>query len=143
MIVKWINAIDDIIYIYNHSINRGIGVEPYKVNNFIEQQIIENAKYKTEKITENEIKINIGDFCREIIEKTIYNDKMIPKYSNEIYEKIKVNKNNVTVFDDGKNKIIKNNNLKIVNNIENINLQAQKTANIQHKNKLRLLRENI
>ena len=30
---------------------------------------------------------------------------MVPKYSNEIYEIIKVNKNNVTVLDNGKNKI--------------------------------------
>ena len=44
--VKWVDAIDDIIYNYNHSVNRGIGIEPYKVNNFIEQKIIEN---KTEK----------------------------------------------------------------------------------------------
>ena len=79
--VKWINAIDDIIYNYNHSVNRGIGIEPSKVNNCIEQKNIENAKYKTEKINENEKKINIGDFCREIIEKTVYVDKMIPKYS--------------------------------------------------------------
>ena len=37
--VKWINAIDDIIYNQNHSVNRGIGIEPYKVNNFIEQKV--------------------------------------------------------------------------------------------------------
>ena len=40
-------------------------------------------------------------------------------------------------------KIIKNDNLKIVNNIENPILQAQNTANIQHKNNLKLQRENI
>ena len=68
---------------------------------------------------------------------------MIPKYSNEIYEIITVNKNNVTVNNNGKNKIIKNDNLKIVNNINNPVLQSQKTANILHKNKLRLLRENL
>ena len=68
---------------------------------------------------------------------------MIAKYSNEIYEIIKVNKNNVTVLDNGKNKIIKNDNLKIVNNIKNPILQAQKTANILHENKLRLQRENM
>ena len=141
--VKWVDAIDDIIYNYNHSVNRGIGIEPYKVNNFIEQKIIENAKNKTEKINENEIKINVGDFCREIVEKTIYSDKMIPKYSNEIYQIIEVNKNNVVVDNNGKNKIIKNDNLKIVNNIENPLLQSQKLANILHKNKLRLLRENL
>ena len=55
---------------------------------------------------------------------------MIPKYSNEIYEIIKVNKNNVTFNNNGKNKIIKNHNLKIVNNIENPVLQSQKAANI-------------
>ena len=70
-------------------------------------------------------------------------DKMIPKYSNEIYEIITVNKNNVTVNNNGKNNIIKNDNLKIVNNINNPVLQSQKTANILHKNKLRLLRGNL
>ena len=30
---------------------------------------------------------------------------MVPKYSNEIYEIIEVNKNNVTVLDSGKKKI--------------------------------------
>ena len=35
--VKWIDAINDIIYNYNHSVNRDIGIEPYKVNNFIDQ----------------------------------------------------------------------------------------------------------
>ena len=58
---------------------------------------------------------------------------MIPKYSNEIYEIITVNKNNVTVNNNGKNKIIKNDNLKIINNTNNPVLQSQKTANIQHK----------
>ena len=68
---------------------------------------------------------------------------MVPKYSNEIYEIIKVNKNTVRVNDDGKNKIIKKDNLKIVNKIENPILKSQKKANVLHTNKLRLLRENI
>ena len=75
--------------------------------------------------------------------KSMNDDKMIPKYSNEIYEIITVNKNNVTVNNNGKNNIIKNDNLKIVNNINNPVLQSQKTANILHKNKLRLLRGNL
>ena len=100
-------------------------------------------KIKLKKINENEMKINIGDFCREIKEKNIYDDKLKPKYSNEIYEIIKVNNNNVTVNNDGKNRIIKNNNLKIVNDVLNPILQSQKAANILHKNKLRLLRENL
>ena len=109
--VKRIHDIDDIIYNYNHSINRGICIEPYKLNNFIEQKIIENDKNKTEKIKENEIIINIGDYGREIIGKNIHNYKMILKYSYEnipcvvwphTYELIKAIKNNVTVDDNGK-----------------------------------------
>ena len=34
--VVWIYIIEKIIYNYNHSVNRGIGIEPYKVNDFIE-----------------------------------------------------------------------------------------------------------
>jgi hypothetical protein len=37
--VVWIDIIDKIIYNYNHSVNRGIGIEPYKVNDFIENMI--------------------------------------------------------------------------------------------------------
>ena len=111
--------------------------EDYMKDSDVLLQWVNDNYEKTDNIKDN---VKLKDV---FIEKTIYDDKMIPKYSNEIYEIIKVNKNNVTVFDNGKNKIIKNDNLKIVNNIENPILKAQKTANIQHKNKLRLLRENI
>ena len=43
--VNWIDVvIDTIIYDYNHSVNRGIGIEPYKVTSFIEQLIVESKK---------------------------------------------------------------------------------------------------
>ena len=37
--VQWINAVDDIVYSYNHGVNRGIGIEPYKINDFIDQKL--------------------------------------------------------------------------------------------------------
>ena len=74
-------------------------------------------KCPTQILYGNETMINIGDYWRKIIEKKFYHDKMIPKYSNETYEIIEVNKINVTVNDNGKNKTIKKDNLKIVNNI--------------------------
>ena len=47
--LNWIDVIDDIIYNYNHSKNRGIGIEPYKVNNALEVEIINEKRNETEK----------------------------------------------------------------------------------------------
>lgn len=47
-----------------------------------------NARNKTEKLIHNEIIINIGNYCWETIEKNIYDDEMIPKYSNEMHNVI-------------------------------------------------------
>ena len=51
-----------------------------------------------------------------------------------MYKIIKVNKNNVTVDNNGRNEIIKNDNL--FNNIVSLVLQSQNAANILHKNKM-------
>ena len=42
--LNWVDVIDEIIYNYNHTVNRGIGFEPYKVNNGIEVDIINQNK---------------------------------------------------------------------------------------------------
>ena len=36
----WIHIFDKVIYNYNHTVNRGIGIEPYKVNNYIQSSIV-------------------------------------------------------------------------------------------------------
>lgn len=56
--------------------------------NHIKQKFIMNARNKTEKLIHNEIIINIGNYCWETIEKNIYDDEMIPKYSNEMHNVI-------------------------------------------------------
>jgi IS30 family transposase len=48
--VRWVDVIDDIVYNYNHSVNRGIGMEPYKVNSFIENELVQEKKEITKKI---------------------------------------------------------------------------------------------
>ena len=70
--VVWIDIIDKIIYNYNHSVNRGIRIEPYKVNDFIENMIIQNKNKETKLIESKEDIINVGDKIRILLETKIF-----------------------------------------------------------------------
>ena len=142
--VKWTDAIDDIVYNYNHSINRGIGIEPYKVNSFIENEIITKKREQTQEIDEKEKIIKVGDKCRILITSNVYDDKQMPKYSNKIYEIIKLSKNSVYVMDKDKELKVKKKNIKLVgNDYVNKELKALDNANYLHKQKLRLQKESL
>lgn len=125
---KWIDIIDKIIYNYNHTINRGIGIEPAKVNSFIENEIRTKAKETTEAILEKEQTINVGDRCRIKTTKTIFTDKLESKFSNNLYTITKINKGSVIVIDnEGIEYKVKKYNIKIVKEVENItNLKERK-----------------
>lgn len=133
--VKWIDIIDDIVYNYNHSVNRGIGVEPYKVNSFMEQRIVEKKRDETDLILSKKEEIKVGDFCRIIYEKDLFSDKMTPKYSNKIFEIIKIKSNSLVVQDSkGENYTVKKSNVKIIKDVENNKvLKEQDKANKIHK----------
>jgi len=144
--VNWVDIIDKIVYNYNHSVNRGIGIEPYKVNSFLEQRIITRMKEKTEKLMENEIKINVGDFCRILTKTELFEDKMLPKYSHKIFEIIKVKSKSVIVKDPSNDKEykVKKSEIKIVQDRNNNNeFNEQDEANKEHKIHNKLRRDNI
>jgi hypothetical protein len=102
--VRWIDILDKIIWNYNHTVNRGIGIEPYKANNYIQTEIVTNKKEITEKIHEREPDYEIGKKCRIINKTALFEDKMTAKYSNKIYTITKVNKNSVVLNDEYKKK---------------------------------------
>ena len=132
--VVWIDIIDKIIYNYNHSVNRGIGIEPYKVNDFIENMIIQDKKEQTKVIISNEDIINVGDKCRILLEKKLFQDKLSPKYSNKIYTIIKVGKNTVSVIDDNEVIKVKKSNIKIISDVSNnTNLTELKKATLSNR----------
>lgn len=93
--VKWFDIIDDIIKNYNNSYNRGIGTTPENMNDFKQQELINEKKLKTD-ILRND-KIRIGDKIRMKEDKETFGDKMNPKYSKDIYTVVKINKNNIKV----------------------------------------------
>jgi len=104
--LRWIDVIDQIVYNYNHSINRGIGIEPYQVNNSIANSIINEKKELTEQIkniTEDENnKFKIGDYVRIERKKKTFQDKMLSKYSDDVYEIVDITNNKLQVMNHDK-----------------------------------------
>ena len=98
--VKWIDVIDKIIYNYNHTINKGIGIEPFKVNNFIEHEIILWKRKQTEMFNDKYEEFLIGDKVRIINKKVLFNDKMLPNYSSTVFTVKKVLKNSCVLNND-------------------------------------------
>jgi hypothetical protein len=117
--VRWIDVIDKIIYNYNHTVNRGIGTEPYKVDAKLEHEIIVWKRAQTDILNTKNDKLLKGDMVRIINKRVLFDDKMLPNYSNDIYKIIKVKKNSCIINMKGNNIEIKNSQLLRVNSVEN------------------------
>jgi hypothetical protein len=89
--VRWIDVIDEIIYNYNHTINRGIGLEPVKVNNAIETDIIDEKRYATSNFKDEPPEtFEVGDIVLITRKKKLFEDKQLAKFSNIAYRVAKV-----------------------------------------------------
>lgn len=116
---NWIGIIDKIIDNYNHTVNRGIGMEPAKVNDAIEHEIILKNRGKTEKLQKKLEHYKIGDKVRIINKREVFEDKILPKYSNNTFIIEKVHPNSCEIK-NGENFIrVKNDQLLKVDNVEN------------------------
>jgi hypothetical protein len=129
------DVIDEFVNNYNHTINRGIGYEPIKVNSFIENNIVQDKKQQTIKIQNNNINDLIGKHIRILNDKSLFEDIMIPRYSNTLFTVLtKETKNNVLATDNKYEYKVKKSNIKIVDGVNNILLfTAQKEANKSHQ----------
>jgi hypothetical protein len=104
--VNWVDVFDKIVNNYNHTINRGIGIEPAKVNTMIEKYIINEKREKTEKIKDKigEM-IEVGDFVRLKRDKKLFGDKMLSKYGDSVYEVTRIKNNSLELIDNHDNLI--------------------------------------
>ena len=143
--LNWIDVIADIIYNYNHTINSGIGIEPYKVNNFLEMEIIAEKRQQTNIIKSKIPIINVGDKCRIKNIHSLFEDKMSTRYSNEIYEIIKINTNTVIVKDNKhiEYKVKKSDILIITNPDTIISNQNQKAVRKENLSENKIRREGL
>jgi hypothetical protein len=118
--VRWVDVLDNIVNNINHTVNRGIGIEPFKVNSFIENQIIQKAKEKTKDIEQKESEIKIGDLCRVRLIRTQFTDKMHAKWSDKVYVITKIKKGSVVIKDNNDEEYkAKRTDIKIIKEVEN------------------------
>lgn len=141
--VKWIDIINKIIDNYNNSVNRGIGYKPIEVNDFIENYIRQKKKAEGEKVTYEEFQI--GQFVRVLNEKSIMDDKMKSKYSDKIFEIVKVKNNSVIMKDDKEGLYrARKNEIKVIVKPDNpIILKEKKKATIDSKQAKIFKKESI
>jgi hypothetical protein len=143
--VNWIDAIDKIVYNYNHTVNRGIGIEPYKVNKMIENYIINKKRKETNDVKESVGDIfEIGDLVRIKRNKDLFDDKMLPKFSNSVYEVSNIMNNSIEVVDENNNslKVKKSNVIKVKQSGEVLpSTSVIEKANKEHSVDTKLKRE--
>ena len=141
--VKWFDVIDSIINIYNKSVNRGIGIAPIKVNDFIENEIIESKRKQTGVIKVKEKLFEVGDRVIKKNKKELFGDKMSAKYSNKQYVITKLSTNSANIVDSKgvETKSKKSQLLKVKNN-EPINDIIEK-VNVVNKSKNKFKRAGL
>lgn len=132
--LNWIDVIGEIIYNYNHTVHSGIGIEPFKVNNFMESEMIAEKRQATDHIKSKIPIINIGDKCRIKNVNALFEDKMTTRFSNEIYEITKINKNTV--------KIIDKNNIEYIVKQSDILIVRDTESNKTNENQIAVRKEN-
>lgn len=96
--VKWVDVIDDIIYNYNHTVNRGIGVSPDSVNHAVEVDIInekrEDTKHKRDTIQQH---LEEGDTVRLLNKKGLFDNKHKGKYTHGIFKVVQIYNNSCDI----------------------------------------------
>jgi hypothetical protein len=139
--------IDSIIYNYNHTVNRGIGIEPYKVNKMIENYLIDVKRDETsilKKIVGEKFEIN--DIVRIKRSKKLFSDKMLSKYGDHLFKVIKDKNNSVLLIDsDGNEHSVKKSHLIKVKQTGEVlpNKPTIELANNEHSLMLKLKREGL
>ena len=142
--VKWIDIIHKIVKNYNNSKHRGIyGLKPIEVNDYYENLIRQAKKFEGLNVEYYDFKV--GQYVRVLNEKTIYDDKLKSKYTDKVFEIIKVKNNSVIIKDDkGDLYRARKNEIKVVSKPDNpIELKAKKQATIDSKQEKILKKEEI
>ena len=136
---NWIDDIDKIIFNYNHTVNSGIGIEPYKIDAGLEHEIIVFKRNISDLIDKkHEDKFIVGDNVRILNKKVVFQDKLLPNYSNKVYVIVRVLKNSCIVkMGDEEIRIKKDQLIKsniVDNDNDNSNMEKiQKSEEIKNK----------
>ncbi len=114
--VKWYDIIDNIVDNYNRTVNRGIGIEPIKVNPFIENEIVQEKKSQTGIIKPTLAEFVVGDKVILRNKDVLFQDKMKAAYSTKIYTVTGTTANSLELTDaEGNEKKVKKSQARKIN----------------------------
>ena len=85
---KWIDVLDDFVDNYNHTPHRSIKMAPQAVSHENRDQVF-NTLYPNIDVKVKP-RLKIGDKCRILLEKEIFEKGYTKNWSNEIYEIINI-----------------------------------------------------
>lgn len=146
--VKWYKVYKDIVNNYNNSVNRGIGIEPIKVNDFIENEIVKEKKAQTGIIKPSLPEFMVGDSVILKRKVTTFDDKMKSAYHSKVYRVIGLTANSLKLIDKQDNhKKVKKSQAKKINpdtfDVDNEPETAIEKANKKHKQKQSIKRLGV
>ena len=97
--VRWIDVLSTIMSNYNMTYHRGIKNKPIIAfkNPIVESKIIQDKKMLSNEINAVKVNFSVGDKVRVLNPLSLFENKMKPKYSDEIYIIAKVNTNTLTL----------------------------------------------
>ena len=140
---KYIDALDDLVYNYNNSINRGIKLKPNEVT-YNDQRIINLFNEKHFDGLQSEINFEIGDEVRFIKNKILFEKGSLAHWSKGIHKIIKKSEHTYTLDN---NKTYKFYELQKINTVDSLNkINSHPSREVMRKertNKTRLRREGV
>jgi len=133
---KYIDALPDIVYNYNNSLNRGVKAKPNEVKDE-DKNIIALTNQKYNKALQEEIKFNISDRVRHIVNKKTFDKGSLPKWSKTIHT-IVDKSGHMYKLDNGK--LYKYYELQKVNEVEQIPIVRTTKTRESMRNENRIMR---
>ncbi len=145
--VKWYDIIDNIVDNYNRTVNRGIGIEPIKVNPFIENEIVQEKKSPTGIIKPTLPEFVVGDKVILRNKDVLFQDKMKAAYSTKIYTVTRTTANSLELTDaEGNEKKVKKSQARKINDFVVVNAHIENAidqANREDKQRRELKKSGV
>lgn len=96
---KWIHILPDLIYAYNTSKHRTIGMPPNDVDSDVEQQLLDTV-YNYKKIIpfKSVVRFKVGDYVRLSKYKHVFEKGYLPSWTTEIFKIDKIQKTDPVTY---------------------------------------------
>lgn len=95
---RYIDALDDLVYNYNHTIHRTIGIAPINAIKLENYDIVYDNFYKNHSFVPEKSNFEVGDIVRIPIYKNIFTKEIVGNWTIELFKVSKINKTNPVTY---------------------------------------------